>query len=92
MLRQLASPETFDFEQAMFRYGQDPHDPYEKAAPISEPEFKAVEKATADGYEELFVRDNIHRLPDDLDEITQSSSLVMTEDVQRKKKKKRRNK
>lgn len=85
-----------DFEQALFKYGQDPCDPYEK-----QPEPPAVTPLdltkqaddVPDGYEELFVRDNLHRLPSDLDQITQSSSLVITsEDPSKKKKKKRRNK
>lgn len=48
---------------------------------------------TAEGFEELFVRDNLHRLPSDLDQMTQSSSIVMSgaEDMSKKKKKKRRN-
>ena len=50
-------------------------------------------KEAPDGYEELFVRDNLHRLPSDFDQLTQSSSLVTTtEDPSKKKKKKRRNK
>ena len=53
---------NLDFEQALFRYGQDPHDPYEKSSEVT--------KGTADGFEELFVRDNLHRLPEDLDQIT----------------------
>ena len=76
----------------MFRYGQDPHDPYEKTFIPEVAKTVRATKPSPDGYEELFVRDNLHQLPEDLDEITEATSgAIPGEDISKKKKKKRRN-
>ena len=69
----------------MFEFGQDPNDPYEH----KQSETKLT--STQDGYEELFVRDNIDQIPSNLDNLGESEMQKESEDAQKKKKKKRRN-
>ena len=57
---------NLDFEQALFQFGQDPNDPYEH----KQSETKLT--STQDGYEELFVRDNIDQIPSSLDNLAES--------------------